>query len=242
MVSGGTALATEFTLSLMIVTYSIFTSSKLLKTLQQTGITVLFYFIYSSSLNAISYIVLYFFSAINTTVFYCAYFTKSFSNYNLQYWFYTHWHIFKFGIQEREWKREATSIYEQHRVGQNSFSLAPSLVVLSYISIHVRDITSVTWQIEYCPICQAFLGVSLLESVFHRNNHFCLLQPNYMLPPATQVSCFQSLPSNKQNVKTHLDFILPHFTSKISRCSLSYLVLSLWLLAQTHRGLSALQL
>lgn len=44
-----------------------------------------------------------------------------------------------------------------------------------------------------------------------------MLQANYMLPPATQVFCFQSLPPAKKNVKTHMDFILPYLTSKILR-------------------------
>lgn len=70
----------HFTVSLMILTYSILPSSKLLKSLQQAGITVLFSFMYSSSPNTISYLVLYSFSAINTTAFYHADFTKSFFN------------------------------------------------------------------------------------------------------------------------------------------------------------------
>lgn len=70
----------HFTVSLMILTYSILPSSKLLKSLQQAGITVLFSFMYSSSSNTISYLVLYSFSAINTTAFYHADFTKSFFN------------------------------------------------------------------------------------------------------------------------------------------------------------------
>lgn len=71
MVSGGTALATESTLSLMIPTYSVFPSSK---TLQQAGISLVL-----SHLLILPYIVLHSFSAINTTVFYYADFTKPFS-------------------------------------------------------------------------------------------------------------------------------------------------------------------
>lgn len=106
--------------------------------------------------------------------------------------------------------------------------------MLPYASIQIRDVTSITWQIEHCPICLAFLGISLLEPVFHENTHFSLLQANYTLTLATQVSCF-SEPATRQEYcqKNHLDFILPHFTTKILRSSLYYCS-SIYMITRTN--------
>lgn len=75
----------HFTVSIMIPTYSISHGSKLLKTLQQTGITVQFSLIYSSFLNTNSYLVLRSFRTIIPTGFNHADFTKSIFNQNLTY-------------------------------------------------------------------------------------------------------------------------------------------------------------
>lgn len=58
-------------------------------------------------------------------------------------------------VSTREWKREAISIPTQGCT--EFFALAPSLVVLHYISIHIRDIALLLDKYNTAPFARPFL-------------------------------------------------------------------------------------